>query len=170
VLLALDLGTRVTGFAFGPPEANAPKSGAYRLPGADDLVQLRMMATAGDSVSSLCKLIKPTHVCIEAPIVVPDRSAHTMTALMQLTGVVRTAIYRVNPGIRETLRSSQTIRKHFCGHGRPENPKTAVMEKCRLLGWQVETSDAADACAAWSYGIGYFFGRGVHTELFRGAA
>ena len=44
------------------------------------------------------------------------------------------------------------IRNHFIG----SNPKRDIakqltMERCAQMGWQVETSDAADACALWHY-------------------
>lgn len=171
MLLGLDPSTTRFGFAFGEPNAAAPKSGVWHLPGASDLVLDRTLKIAFDSVASLCALIKPREVVIEAPIVISDRSAHTMVALMQLTGAVRAAALKADARI--ILVASSTVRKHFVNHGRPENAKKAVMDRCRMLRWEVSDDNAADACATWSWGIGSVHQSAIgHTPMFapRGAA
>ncbi len=45
----------------------------------------------------------------------------------------------------------QKIRKHFCGNGRPEKPKDAVMQACREIGWYPQDDNAADALAQFDY-------------------
>lgn len=155
MLIAFDPSTVRFGVALGKPEDAAPKSLVWRLPGADAIVIDRMLAGVADSITSLCKVVKPTHVVIEAPIVTFDRSAHTMIALMQLTGVARAMAKR--GGAEIIMVASQTVRKHFVGAGRPENPKRAVIERCRLLGWEPEDDNAADAMATWCWGMSSLF-------------
>lgn len=151
MILALDLSTKATGAAFGEPTDRAPRSLLWRFFGASDGYLDRTLSAAIDSVTGICNLIKPERVVIEAPLVVFDRSAHTMAALMQLTGAVRGAAYRSGCGVRTV--SSQTVRKLFLGNGRPEFPKQAVLAKCELLGWHTESDDVADAKATWAWGM-----------------
>lgn len=155
MLLALDLSTVKTGFAFGGESDHSPRTGVWSLPGADESVFDQTLARLADSVSSLAAMIKPKHVFIEAPLVIMDRSAHTMVALMQLTGAARSAATRA--GGKVALIASQTVRRHFVGSSRPENPKQVVMERCRLLGWSVQDDNAADAAATWCYGMSLKF-------------
>lgn len=49
-----------------------------------------------------------------------------------------------------------TWRKHFLGHGRPENPKQAALDRCRLLGWKVDGVDAAEAAGLFAWAKGKF--------------
>jgi RNase H-fold protein (predicted Holliday junction resolvase) len=116
-LLGLDLGTRKLGFAIGDPDSS-PKSGVMALPGADEHVFPRTLSVAADTVLSLCKIIRATHAVIEAPIIIGGRSAHTMIALMQLTGAVRAAIYRAGCTV-ELLVPPQTVRKFWAPRSTP---------------------------------------------------
>lgn len=167
MLIAFDLSTTKTGFAFGSPRDSAPACGAWKLPGADDDVFDRTLSTLAESVGALCRTVKPQWAVIEKPLVISNRSAHTMVALMQLTGAARAAAARA--GCRIRLIPPQTVRKHFVGNGFPENPKQAVMDRCRMLRWDVEDDNAADACACWSWGISTLYRAGVHTAMFKGA-
>lgn len=167
-LLGLDLGTRKLGFALGGPD-RAPKSGVVSLPGADDHTLPRTLSIAAETVASLCRVSGAKCVVIEAPIVIPERSAHTMLSLVQLTGAVRSVVYRA--GCSERLVPPQTVRKFFVGHGRPDNPKQAIMERCRLLGWSPEDDNAGDALAAWAWGMATLCPKWApkSTPLFAGA-
>lgn len=157
MLLGLDLSTRATGFAFGDEKCGKPTSGAWKMPGAADDVLDRTLGGIFESISTLCKVAKVTRVVIEAPIMIANRSSHTAMALIQLTGAARAAAHLAGASVR--LVPVQTVRKHFIGKGRPDNPKLATMERCRLLGWPVDSDDAADAVAAWAWGVSTYYPR-----------
>lgn len=151
MILACDPSTRRFGLAIGGPENGKPRAFTLALPGADELVFDRTLGNAYDTVSLQCRNSGVKIVAIEAPIIISERSAHTMTALMQLTGAVRAAAQRA--GCKTMLVASSTVRKHFIGHGRHPDPKRAVMDRCRLLGWEVSDDNAADAAATWAYAM-----------------
>lgn len=152
MLLALDLSTVCTGFAFGGERDGAPRTGSWRLPGADESVFDRTLGSISESIAQLAKMIQPEHVMIEAFLMPTTGShAHTIQALIQMTGAARAAAFRAGAKVHRV--SSQTVRKHFLGVGRPDDPKAAVLGRCKLLGWAVEGHDAADAAATWSYGM-----------------
>jgi hypothetical protein len=175
VLLALDLSSVATGFAFGDGSYTAPKVGVWRLPGAADDVFDRTLSVLGESILQLCRVIKATRVAIEAPIIAygsqKNRSAHTAATMLLLTGVARGAAYTATKR-NAALVASSTVRKHFVGHGFPDNPKKAVMDRCRLLGWQIDSHDAADAAALFAYDMAVHEPKWAprSTPLFRGAA
>ncbi len=55
-------------------------------------------------------------------------------------------------GVRVVSYYPASVRKHFLGTVKPGGAiKGAVYAKCRLLGWKVEDTDAADAAALWDY-------------------
>lgn len=150
IVVGLDPSTTRFGVAFGGPGDAAPKSLTWKLPGASDDVFDRTLSSASQSVTELCRFAKATHIFIEAPIIIDERSAHTMVALMQLAGAVRAAGSRAGCIIRMVAVS--TVRKHFCGNGRAKKPE--VVARCALLGWRCDDDNAADACATWDYGMG----------------
>src|SRR5690606_34904388 len=66
----------------------------------------------------------------------------------------------------------QQVRRHFLGQGRPSNPKRAVMDRCRLLGWPVADHNCADAAALWCWAKSTYdksFRVETGTPLFKGA-
>ena len=71
------------------------------------------------------------------------------------------AVVAASYGLRPVRVASSTARHHFVGHGRPKNPKRAVLERCRVLGWDVPGHDAADACAVWAWA------KATHDRSFR---
>ena len=149
MIIGMDPSTTKFGIAFGGSLDAAPKSLVWTLPGAADNVFDRTLSSAALSVSELCRFVKATHIFIEAPIIIGERSAHTMVALMQLTGAVRAAGSRA--GCRITMVAASTVRKHFVGSGRAKKPE--VVARCLLLGWRCTDDNAADACATWDYGM-----------------
>ena len=170
MLAAFDPSTTRFGFAFGDAHAPKPKSGVWRLPGADELLFDRTLGLAAESVSNLLKAIGASHVVIEAPIIVKleESNAHTLGALLQLSGVVRAASYRAGCKIKLVPRIS--VLKIFTGKGRWDEPKDEVMAMCRALHWDFADDNAADACAAWAFGLHHFFQRPVHPLLARAVA
>lgn len=157
MLLAIDGSTTRTGFAFGDATMTAPRTGSWKLPGARDDVLDRTLGTVSDSVTAMCRLIRPTHGVIEAPIHIPERSAHTMMALMQLTGAIRAALWRNGCLVRTT--SSSTVRTHFIAKGNASKDvaERMILERCEKLGWAADNHDARDAAATWSWGMAEYF-------------
>lgn len=150
-VVGLDPSTTAFGVACGGERDGSPRAFTWKLGGAEDHVFDRTLSVAFGSAYELFLACKATDAFIEAPIIVSDRSAHTMMALVQLAGAVRAAAARA--GVRTHMVASSTVRKFFCGHGRPENPKCAVQERCKLLGWPVSDDNSADAAATWAYGM-----------------
>lgn len=155
MILACDPSTTRFGIAFGGPADGKPKAFTVKLPGADEHVFDRTLGNAADTVALYCRTQQVKIVAIEAPIIAygpnADRTAHTMASLMQLTGAVRAAAQR--SGCSVLMAASSTVRKMFVGHGRPEDPKRAVMARCKLLGWQFEDDNSADAAATWAWAM-----------------
>jgi len=176
VLIGIDGSTTKTGFSFGGPNDGSPRGGVWKLPGADELVFDRTLASVGDSMSMLIRMIRATHVVIEAPLLLNDsqHAAHTAMALIQLTGAMRAAATRA--GCRVSLVAVSTVRKHFIGHGRlpGAQAKRAVQDRCRQLGWAFEDDNDADAKAVWAWGMAKYYPewapRGTPLFADRGAA
>lgn len=147
-LAAFDVAS-ATGVAFGGQGSSCPSFITWKLPPLSDLD--RAMVSLFDSVSQLLGLIKAKHVYIEAPLYITGRSQQTALDLISLAAVARCAAHR--HGARVRLVHVQTVRKHFVGAGRPENPKQAVMQRCRLLGWTPADDNQGDAGALWAYGM-----------------
>jgi Holliday junction resolvasome RuvABC endonuclease subunit len=149
-LLALDI-AGLCGWALGGPADGAPRTGTWLLHGLDDYGLDRSLATLHETVREFCRCHSVEIVAIEAPMIPHNRSSHTAVALISLVAVARAAAHR--HGSRLLLAHVQTVRKHFCGEGRPDNPKLAVMERCRLLGWSAADDNCADAAALWCWAM-----------------
>lgn len=155
MILAIDASTTKTGFAFGGPHDGAPKGGVWKLPGAEDHTFPLTCARLGRSITELCRMLKIEHVAVEKPIVAmgANNAAHTMVALMKLTGGIITVAAMTGASVSEPAIS--TVRKHFIGQGnlRSQDAKRAVMERCRLLGWPYQDDNQADANAVWAFAM-----------------
>lgn len=148
--MALDI-AGLCGWALGGPANGAPRTGTWQLHGLDDWGLDRSLATLHETVREFCRCHSVEIVAIEAPMMLQGRSAHTALALISLVAVARAAAQRHGAQLR--LVHVQTVRKFFVGQGRPDNPKQAVMERCRLLNWAFEDDNAADAAALWAYAM-----------------
>lgn len=94
-------------------------------------------------------------VVFEAPIA-PARGRTTLQTLRILYGlpaVLETFLARNFPKIAVHEAAVSDVRRHFIGRGNYASKiaKEMTMRKCRSLGWEPSTLDAADACAAWHY-------------------
>ena len=70
-------------------------------------------------------------------------------------------------GIRTAIGNVQTVRKHFLGQARPEEPKAAVIKRCHLMGLMPDDcydDNRADALALWDYAAATY-GRRAPAEL-----
>jgi hypothetical protein len=171
-VLALDLSSRV-GFAvdaIGGAADAPPVTGVWRLPGLDAEI-------VGASYAKLVPLIDAAIVAHDVDLVAFEaplppstsgggapKAAWVAMAQQGLAAVTEMAALLMpgeddrgqpywvrRPGVEVVQVHVQTVRKHFVGSGRPENPKAAVKARCRQLGWPVIDDNSADACAVWAF-------------------
>lgn len=156
-VLALDVAT-CCGWAEGA--GLLPRFGDVRLKKPDDPPDVAVGNIAcwmRDRLSTF----KPDCIVIEAPLnpvasLTRGNSYGTSTMLLQMIGAVKGVAKCYGVPWKEA--HVQSVRKAFVGHGRPENPKRAVMEQCRSMGCNVRTDNEADAVALWFWRRGYIFG------------
>lgn len=156
MILALDLNSKQCGIACGGERDGAPRCMSWTLFGTateDDLA--RSLATLYTSISSLCKLLHPQFVYYEAPFNPQDAKGHTNAQSIR-SGLSLAAIAMAagqNAGAITKPGHTQSWRKTFVGHGRPENPKQVTMDRCKLLGWSIKNEDEADAAGLWAHAM-----------------
>ena len=174
MLLALDCSTVATGFSFGGPKDGSPKGGVWRLPGAEDHVFPMTCGRLARSIMDLCKMLKVEHVAIEKPIIAmgAKNAAHTMRALLELTGAAKAAANMAGASVSEPAIGS--IRKSFIGVGNLNSAaaKAAVQARCKQLGWAFQDGNHADSNALWCHAMSlrYPAWAPLQTPLFKGAA
>lgn len=153
-VLALDLSTKV-GFAVDAPDGSArPRTGVWKLPivAADDYGTMGLALQQW--LRGLVGMTGAEMLAYEAPLVRAGgafngafTNAHTVR--IQLGFTMAAQIVAAERRLPVVAAAVQTIRKHFCGHGHAKKP--AVMERCRVLGWEIADHNAADAAAVWSW-------------------
>ena len=145
----------MTGVAVGKP-GNAPTTWSVSLGkvGDDD-------AKFSHALVLTHKLIeehRPRLLAIEAPVGGP-KASHLLIGLVAcIRGVAR------NRGVAVATYPINSIRKHFMGRALAKRDypalsvyaaqkamKSEVMQRCRLLGWDVPDDNAADAAALWDF-------------------
>lgn len=155
VILGLDLGANL-GFCVGASGSKpAMGSVSLRSMSADDGAKYCVLS---DWLAPMLTLYKPFRVIYEAPMMTMPKkddkgsggNSRTMLALIGYSVVVDMLCHRW--GIRVVKTASQSARKHFVGHGRPENPKDTVFAECRRRGWEPQDFNVSDSCAVWDHG------------------
>jgi hypothetical protein len=149
---ALDVSKSKTGWAVDGVDEGLPVHGVWE--GADrrpnDLAGFLYM----EWLSRWIKEHRPDRIIVEAPLVGGQR--HGIKQKMEITypliGLAWStqAVARGYKIMNETV-SVQTVRQHFLGTGYPADPKNAVLQRCRLLGWEPEDDNAGDALAMWAW-------------------
>lgn len=151
IILALDLATN-TGWCVDSPEHH-PVCGSVRLKNPH-----QGRGDAGRTLwiwlRSIAQQYHPDFIAYETPIMSGARpgvimNENTARLLIGLPMIVDAFASDAKIDCRD--QPVQTIRKHFLGKGRPSNPKKAVLDRCKLLGWGPKDDNAADACAVWDY-------------------
>jgi Holliday junction resolvasome RuvABC endonuclease subunit len=151
-VLSLDIATS-TGFAIGAHDDARPVTGTVRCAAIGD-----NYGRAGNELfawlDDIIRVHRPDVVAYEAPLIIGGRTgttrptnAGTVRLLFGLVMAVEMATDR--HGLRTYECHIQTVRRHFTGNGRCQ--KSEVMARCRTLGWDVGSNDAADAAAIWDY-------------------
>lgn len=166
-ILALDVATN-TGICVGDAGA-APRAWTINLGEAPDIgrrlskadqerLQARRFNNALVMAHGLIVRNEPDLIVIEAPIGGKEANAY----LIKLVGIIEAVA--ANNGIRSIPAHESTVRKHFLGKSfrtsdfptlqKPAAKiaiKRLVEARCRLLGWEPETLDEADAMAIWEW-------------------
>lgn len=153
-VLALDLSTRV-GWAVDPLDgpAGAPRMGLWSLPGLLPATVDAANSKLFDLIESAILHYKPEVLFFEdyMPAGGKDgqRNSKIGQALAGQVYIAGMAGFRASLRVRSALPA--TVRKHFCGHGRPKDRKLAVIRACHALGWEPSDDNEADAAAIWHY-------------------
>lgn len=101
----------------------------------------------------LCDLIavhQPTAFAFESPLVPRGNNvltnANTIRFLLGLAAVAE--LVGTRAGLEVFEANVQQVKRHFAGNGRAD--KTAMMQRCRLLGWNAKNHNEADAAGLWA--------------------
>jgi hypothetical protein len=159
--LALDTSKRRTGY-FADLSDGRRVSGSYT--GASEALPGRAGALYSQWLCQIISTYKPALIAYEAPVIGNRGGGMTMNmevAFVLIGLAFLTETIAASYKIRCVRAHAMTVRKHFLGTGRPENPKRAVMERCKLLGFDVANHDVADAAALWAWA------KATHDKEFR---
>lgn len=153
-VLALDIATQM-GVAVGE-SGESPVAWSVDL--GKGCSEDARFSTALQISAALVKDHAPGLVAIEAPIGGPKTSHYLVGLVACVRGVC------ANRGITILMCDIGSVRKHFTGRAwtardfprltkakAKEAIKGKVLERCRLLKWQVPDHDAADAAATWDF-------------------
>lgn len=140
-VLAFDTATK-TGVAFGEA-GQKPVSFSINLGSVDWPLRFARLLKA---TNALIAKYEPDLVTVEAFVGGPKANSN----LVGLVACVQGEAARVGVNVASYYPAS--IRKHFLGGIRSKAPiKSQVFARCRMLGWNVQDTDAADALALWDY-------------------
>lgn len=168
-VLALDLAT-VTGWAIGVP-GDKPRCGHTRFgkSGAPHAESYRAFRNWMDGWSG--PGTTPDLIVYESPAIpsfmAGKTNVETTKFLFGLAAILTEWSYK-RFELREATVSQ--VRAHFIGSNmKAKIAKPLTLERCRDIGWVVETTDEADAAALWSYQCALLNPQLAwrHTPLFR---
>jgi hypothetical protein len=164
LVMALDLAVSM-GWAIGRA-GEKPRAGSERLKRPDDPSQ-RACKKLGIWLRDQFAFEIPDLVVVEAPVNIGGlidwkkdsgekpsfrSNPETISLLHRLVGGVETLCGPY--GVRCVSANVQTVRKHVVGKARPEEPKKAVLARCKMLGYlpkDFTDTDASDAVALHIY-------------------
>jgi hypothetical protein len=155
-VLALDIAT-TTGFARGLV-GGKPQAGSVTFGRGESKNQVYANALTWFS-GLLEPLPRPDLIAIEDMLPPQAMKGETSRAvrdrLAGLHGIMR-AVAHLRGIHRIEAVTVSTIRAHFIGDRtlRRIDAKAAVIERCRMLGWQCRNDNEADALALWSCACG----------------
>lgn len=152
-VLALDL-AREFGFASGEVGAKVPsKIGHGIFGGKRDAPTEKVFADAADVIARL--ILGHNLVVYESPLPPIFKRGFTNMAAARLcfglAAICEAACYQLGVEVREARVAD--VRDHFIQTHRlkGKDGKREVFERCKLLGFEVETFDESDAGALWHY-------------------
>jgi hypothetical protein len=147
IVLALDLATK-TGWAVGG--GGMPETGLHVLPtGHRGHAFLGFNKWLYDKVDQTGAQM----IAYEKPLFGGKGVKMREEVVMKLVGLAAMAeMIGASRGVPVVVVAVQPVRKAFLGHGRPANPKQAVLDRCKLLGWETGGDDnRGDAAALWHW-------------------
>jgi hypothetical protein len=154
-VLALDIAT-TCGWARGAC-GGMPTFGSVAFAGRSGASEPAIFANALRCFSDLMRN-PPQLLVIEALLPAGARIISSKATRDRLAGLRGIALGVANcRGVFNIIEAQVgDVRAHFISDRslKRHKAKTAVMQKCRGLGWAVEDDNAGDACAIWSYGCG----------------
>lgn len=149
IVLALDLATE-TGWAVDHEGGSMPRTGSYELRG-NAASRGYAFLEFSKWLFSFARMTMADVIAYEAPVFggMPTGPDHAML-LIGLAAMTEEKAAALDVRCVQTV--SSTVRKYFLGHGRPDNPKKAVVDRCNLLRWDVKNNhNRADAAALWCH-------------------
>lgn len=151
-VLALDLAT-TTGYAFGAP-GSIPTFGDVRFSkaGSSRAVTYRNFRTWLEEKWNR-RDAQPDLIVFESPAVPSIMAGRTnIDTIKLLVGLAENLEEWCLGKVELREASVSQVRVHFIGQNmKSALAKARTVERCRSLGWEVENTDQADACALWSY-------------------
>jgi crossover junction endodeoxyribonuclease RuvC len=154
IVLALDLATR-TGWARGMPGCE-PTYGSIRWGNDGASIEAVLGEFTKWYIEQTNKLNRPDAIVYEAPIIARygNTTSNTTAILQRLIGIAQGLGY-VRGFHNERLQEVhvKTWRGYFIGRTQVDSKeaKRLTIHKCRLLRWEPEDDNAADALGLWSY-------------------
>ncbi len=147
-LLALDLASK-TGFALAAHPDAAPIHGSKRFSdGAEPLG--RVLFKYWRWLNDMRAVHRLARVVYEAPINASGHTTEATTAILR--GLVSTtALWCEMAGVPCVPGHLSSVRASFCAKGWRGDAKAAVIEACRMRGWEPVDDNAADALALLAY-------------------
>ncbi|QOZ25311.1 hypothetical protein [Bradyrhizobium sp. CCBAU 51753] len=158
-ILALDVASK-TGVAFGRP-GEVPRLETVDFRGNDELPNF--YGRAVEWMATRLRDDPPDMVVIERAV--PPSGAQGFTN--HDTTMITIGMFGIFAGItackgvRLEFASINTWRKHFLGTAKLKRAeaKKAAIDRCRLLGWDAEDDNQADAAGIWDWAGQTFMGR-----------
>ena len=151
-VLALDLAT-TTGWAFGAP-GSIPRCGHIRFtkPGASRAETYRVFRTWLEDRWNV-RDHQPDLVVYESPAVPSIMAGKTnIETIKRLVGLAEHLEEWCFKKVELREASVSQVRVHFIGQNmKSAFAKQKTYDQCRMLGWEVENFDQADAAALWDF-------------------
>jgi hypothetical protein len=146
-IVAADIAS-ATGLAVDGGDGR-PRGLTFRVPcGGEDLGRAGLAFS--EWLYGVVAIEKPDLLAIEAPVL-GNAGGRVFTSEILIGLAFMAAVVAKSRGIRFERAHVQTVRRHLLGQGRPDNPKRAVLARCRLLGWAPANDNEADAMAVWAW-------------------
>ena len=186
-LLALDLGSVVSGFAYGEAGQLPQRSASIRMRSSSDEIDVAVM-NIGKFLRDTFVFFMPDEIVVEDYITKMDMTnARTIIALVEMHGAVRSVagLYGIN--VRRI--HGNTVKKHFIGmvSALPKTKggasskqraearkatKAAIVKRAQLLGYVPRDKydeDRSDACAIYDMACAVLFRKPIQNfKMFGG--
>ena len=153
-VLALDIAAKASGAAFDGAEGRPAFATLRQRIEGDEFGPIGTKFRTW--MLDLIAVCRPEQIALEAPWVPSGNRAPSHPTAVRVPRLLLGLAFLAEQiadecSIRCSETAVSTVRKAFLGHGRPDDPKAAVMRQCRLLGWNPQDDHQADAAALFYY-------------------